>query len=176
MCVCVRSACISWSTLCETCNGHVPARNTLQVEHPRCYCPATFRDWIAVPVRRRAVAHKVHFAIFELFFVDRFRDCTARARLSSVTSLHQSIRRFESICYMRKRQSLHLLLQLALTVQTLANFTSNNDDHTKSLRIAFAPHPFLSHWAVSAPIAHELLLRGHKALVSSASHDWFRSS
>ena len=33
------------------------------------------------------------------------------------------------------------------------------------LRIVFAPHPFLSHWAVSAPIAQELLDRGHHILV-----------
>jgi len=69
---------------------------------------------------------------------------------------------------MLKRQGLQLLLQLALAVQAFANFTSTIEDRVGPLRIAFAPHPFLSHWAVSAPIAHELLQHGHKALVSAS--------
>ena len=44
------------------------------------------------------------------------------------------------------------------------------------LRVVFAPHPFLSHWAVSAPIAQELLHRGHRVLVSMHSLDYFMVS
>lgn len=66
---------------------------------------------------------------------------------------------------MLKLHGLSLLLQLALTAPALASLTSVNESSAQPLRIAFAPHPFLSHWAVSAPIAHELLRRGHKALV-----------
>lgn len=66
---------------------------------------------------------------------------------------------------MLRRQCLQLLLFLALSAQTQANFTTIAPQSQQPLRIAFAPHPFLSHWAVSAPIAQELLKRGHKALV-----------
>lgn len=72
--------------------------------------------------------------------------------------------------YMLRRHILQLLLLLALLARTFANFTSvtpvtPNPQVQQPLRVAFAPHPFLSHWAVSAPIAHELLSRGHKVLV-----------
>lgn len=73
---------------------------------------------------------------------------------------------------MLKEQGLLLLLQLALAVQAFGNFTSVTEDRPVPLRIAFAPHPFLSHWAVSAPIAHELLQRGHKALFVASTEDW----
>ena len=75
---------------------------------------------------------------------------------------------------MRRRHDLQLLLLLALLARTFANFTSLTSGTSvtpppraqQPLRVAFAPHPFLSHWAVSAPIAQELLSRGHKVLVS----------
>ena len=67
------------------------------------------------------------------------------------------------------RQPLQLLLFLALFAQTHANFTAIARQPQQPLRVAFAPHPFLSHWAVSAPIAQELLERGHKALVRAHS-------
>ena len=81
----------------------------------------------------------------------------------------------EAALYMLKLHGLSLLLQLALTAPALASLTSVNESGPEPLRIAFAPHPFLSHWAVSAPIAHELLQRGHKALVSHTVRYWFRS-
>ena len=68
--------------------------------------------------------------------------------------------------------SLLLQLQLALAVQAfVSNGTAGSATHSsiESLRIAFAPHPFLSHWAVSAPIAQELLQRGHKVLVRATT-------
>ncbi|DBB08133.1 hypothetical protein WJX82_009623 [Trebouxia sp. C0006] len=73
---------------------------------------------------------------------------------------------------MLKLHGLSLLLQLALTAPALASLTSVNESSAEPLRIAFAPHPFLSHWAVSAPIAHELLQRGHKALFVASTEDW----
>ncbi|KAL3135835.1 hypothetical protein ABBQ32_007395 [Trebouxia sp. C0010 RCD-2024] len=73
---------------------------------------------------------------------------------------------------MLRRQCLQLLLFLALSAQTHANFTAITYQSEQSLRIAFAPHPFLSHWAVSAPIAQELLKRGHKALFVASTEDW----
>lgn len=69
---------------------------------------------------------------------------------------------------MLRRHTVQLLLLLALLAQTSANFTlvtSVTHQLKQPLRVAFAPHPFLSHWAVSAPIAQELLSRGHKVLV-----------
>ncbi|DBA80999.1 TPA: hypothetical protein ACH3X2_007205 [Trebouxia sp. C0005] len=73
---------------------------------------------------------------------------------------------------MLKRHGLSLLLQLALIAPALASLTTVNESRAGPLRIAFAPHPFLSHWAVSAPIAHELLQRGHKALFVASTEDW----
>jgi len=84
-------------------------------------------------------------------------DVTGAEEVSSIVSVQ---------LYMLKLHGLSLLLQLALTAPALASLTSVNESRAEQLRIAFAPHPFLSHWAVSAPIAHELLQRGHKALVS----------
>ena len=66
------------------------------------------------------------------------------------------------------RSALLLLVQLGLALAVQPLITSSfPDDFGRPLKIAFAPHPFLSHWAVSTPIARELLQRGHKALVST---------
>ena len=67
------------------------------------------------------------------------------------------------------------MLYLALLGRAFANFTATAHQRPEQLRIAFAPHPFLSHWAVSAPIARELLQRDHKALVLLFAYSWFRS-
>lgn len=76
---------------------------------------------------------------------------------------------FTTSRYMLRRYTVQLLLLLALLARTAsANFTlvtSVTHQLKQPLRVAFAPHPFLSHWAVSAPIAQELLSRGHKVLV-----------
>lgn len=69
------------------------------------------------------------------------------------------------------QQSLRRLVQqCALAALTAASLCAASAAPALTpLRVAFAPHPFLSHWAVSAPVAQELLDRGHSVLVSPDS-------
>ena len=75
------------------------------------------------------------------------------------------LQRLSCLLFMLKRYSLRWIVLLALLSQVFANTERVSRQLSGPLRVAFAPHPFLSHWAVSAPIAHELLQRGHLALV-----------
>ena len=60
---------------------------------------------------------------------------------------------------------LSVALHLALAVCNISICTASVPPALAPLGVIFAPHPFLSHWAVSAPVAQELLDRGHRVLV-----------
>lgn len=74
--------------------------------------------------------------------------------------------------------SLSVALHLALAAYSISICTASAPPVLAPLRVVFAPHPFLSHWAVSAPVAQELLDRGHRVLVRAGctSRLWFRST